>query len=84
MDSRTSRQASWRRARDPVVARRALAVALVVGTVLNVINQFDVLTGRSPTLGTLLQIALTYLVPYVVSTHGQVWATRAPPDAASE
>ena len=51
----------------------ALRVALVVGTVLNLINHFDVLLGAALTTTTLVQIALTYFVPYCVSTHGQVW-----------
>lgn len=51
----------------------ALRVALVVGTVLNLINHFDVLLGAALTTTTLVQIGLTYVVPYCVSTHGQVW-----------
>ena len=52
------------------VPRRSLYVALVVGTVLNLINQGDALLGA----GSIdwLKIALTYCVPYVVSTYGAV------------
>ena len=50
------------------VFRRALVVALVVGTVLNLINQGDrLLSGQGPDW---LKLALTYLVPFVVSSHG--------------
>ena len=50
------------------VFRRALVVALVVGTVLNLINQGDRLfSGDSPNWW---KLALTYVVPFVVSTHG--------------
>jgi hypothetical protein len=58
---------------EPNVVRLALKVALVVGTILNVINHFDLLTGAELTRTAVLQIALTYVVPYWVSTHGQVF-----------
>lgn len=58
--------------RHPRTMRRALAVALVVGTVLNLINHYDLLIGSALTVGVVIQICLTYMVPYVVSTHGQV------------
>jgi hypothetical protein len=66
----------WLRMRDRQVVRLALKVALVVGTILNVINHFDLLLGAAVTHGTLLQIALTYVVPDCVSTHGQVFGGR--------
>jgi hypothetical protein len=62
---------------EPNVVRLALKVALVIGTVLNVINHFDLILGASATNTTFLQIALTYVVPYCVSTHGQVFGRRA-------
>ena len=52
------------------VPRRSLWVALVVGTILNLINQGDALVaGRrlDP-----VKLALTYLVPYFVCTYGAV------------
>lgn len=52
------------------VPQRSLAVALVVGTVLNVINHGDAMLGSAPV--NWLKIALTYLVPYVVCTYGAV------------
>jgi len=73
----------WKRCCDRGTVALALRVALIVGTVLNLINHFDVLTGAPVTPAVLLQIALTYLVPYCVSTHGQVWgrATAAMDDS---
>jgi len=54
------------------VPLRAFWVALVVGTILNSINQGDaILAGRSVSVG---KLVLTYLVPYLVSTHGAVTA----------
>ena len=52
------------------VPQRSLWVALVVGTILNLINQGDTLL-----LGQRLdftKLALTYIVPYIVSTYGAV------------
>lgn len=54
----------------------ALRVSLVIGTVLNLINHFDILLGAPLTTTTGVQMALTYVVPYCVSTHGQVWGRR--------
>jgi hypothetical protein len=54
------------------IPRRAFYVALVVGTVLNVINQGDALIAGQPL--DWLKMVLTYLVPYCVSTHGAVAA----------
>ena len=71
------RASEWQRIRDPKVAGLALRVALVVGTILNLINHFDLLLGASLTPGTLVQIGLTYVVPYCVSTHGQVFGKRS-------
>ena len=48
--------------------RRSLYVALIVGTVLNLINQGDALLG----LADWLKLILTYCVPYVVCTYGAV------------
>ena len=57
------------------VPRRAAMVALIVGTILNLINQGDALfAGRSLDWFKLL---LTYAVPYCVSTHGAVAARLA-------
>lgn len=54
--------------------RRALLVALVVGTVLNLINQPDVLlNGAAPHWGKLL---LTYCVPFFVASYGAFAALR--------
>ena len=60
----------WRYAASDGVPRRSCIVALIVGTILNLINQGDaVFTGAvvDPT-----KLLLTYLVPYCVSTYGAV------------
>ena len=52
------------------VPRRSFFVALVVGTVLNLINQGDALLAATPI--NWFKIVLTYFVPYAVCTYGAV------------
>ena len=52
------------------VPRRSLIVSIVVGSILNLINQGDVLFGTEPL--NIAKIVLTYIVPYVVATYGAV------------
>jgi hypothetical protein len=52
------------------VPRRSLYVALVVGTILNLINQGDALLGSAHV--NWLKVILTYCVPYAVCTYGAV------------
>ena len=52
------------------VPQRSLIVALVVGTVLNLINQGDAVFAGGPIDWT--KILLTLAVPYCVSTYGAV------------
>jgi hypothetical protein len=47
-----------------------LVVALIVGTILNLINQGDALLGTASLNFT--KILLTYAVPYFVATYGAV------------
>ena len=50
----------------------AIKVALVVGTVLALINHGPALLALELSRQQILQIALTYLVPYCVSTYSSV------------
>jgi hypothetical protein len=52
------------------VPRRSLIVSVVVGSLLNLINQGDALFGGEPV--NMAKIVLTYIVPYVVATYGAV------------
>jgi hypothetical protein len=63
----------------PSVLRRALLVAAVVGTILFIINQLDVVVSGMITFLTLLKIALTYLVPFCVSMYSALQISRIPP-----
>lgn len=56
----------------PNIVKRSLVVALIVGTVLNLINQGDLLMYSGAI--NLLKILLTYMVPYCVATYGAVSA----------
>ena len=63
-------QTIWQCIIAPGVPRRSLAAAVVVGTLLNLINQGDALSsGRRLDW---LKLALTYIVPYCVATYGAV------------
>ena len=65
--------------------KRAFYAALVVGTILNLINRYDVLFLGAPSSSQiLLQICLTFMVPYMVSTHGQVCACLAAEKPANQ
>ena len=50
------------------VQKRSFYAALVVGTILNLINQGDVLWSGGGI--NFLKLVLTYLVPYCVATYG--------------
>ncbi|HEY3157547.1 MAG TPA: nitrate/nitrite transporter NrtS [Vicinamibacterales bacterium] len=70
--------ASWMAlATSASVVRRATIVALVVGTILVIINHGDAIARGDLSVGRLLRIALTMMVPYCVSTYSSVSALRA-------
>jgi hypothetical protein len=58
------------------VFRRALQVAAVVGTILFAINQLNVVLSGGVTPFVVLKIALTYLVPFLVSTYSALEINR--------
>ena len=61
---------------QPDVSRRALRVAIVVGTLLVAINHGDAMLRLEVDGARALKMLLTYLVPYGVSTHAAVAALR--------
>lgn len=63
--------AAWRGG----VFSRAIAVAMVVGTLLNLINQGDRLIAGVDV--NWFKLALTYAVPFFVSAHGALSAQRS-------
>jgi hypothetical protein len=60
----------WQCIIAPGVPRRSLIAAVVVGTILNLINQGDALFAGRPL--DWLKLGLTYIVPYCVATYGAV------------
>ena len=58
------------------VVRRALGFALVVGAILIAINHGQAIVRGELDRGRLLQMGLTLLVPYFVSTLSSVMAIR--------
>jgi hypothetical protein len=68
------RAAAFRAVLRPPVLTRSLWVALVVGTLLNLINQGDRLAaGAAPEWG---KLGLTFAVPFFVASFG-AWSALA-------
>lgn len=65
-----------RLARQPAIVRRALKYALVVGAILLGINHGDALLRGEVDRTRAWRMALTVLVPYVVSTLSSVGAIQ--------
>lgn len=61
----------WQCLIDPDYAQTALRVALIVGSLLFVINHGIALLQGQMTQARWFSGLLTYLVPYFVSVHGQ-------------
>ncbi len=67
---------------QPAGARRSARIALVVGTLLVLINDIDKLVALEIGAADVLKIALTYVIPYCVSTYASVM-TAVPDRGAS-
>jgi len=78
--------ATWREACRVVVyrahLRATIRIALVVGTVLFVINQLDIVLAGDATTATWVKSGVTYGVPFVVSNLGILTATRRRSDTS--
>jgi hypothetical protein len=61
----------WSYAIADGVPKRSLIVAAIIGSILNLINQGDVLLLHPGSLD-LVKLTLTFVVPYLVSTYGAV------------
>jgi len=55
---------------------RCITAALIVGTILFLINQADVVFAGQATASTWIKIGLSYLVPFFVANYGIVLASR--------
>lgn len=58
------------------VFRRAVLIAAIIGTILFLINQLDVVLSGKVTALVLLKIVLTYTVPFLVSTYSALEINR--------
>ncbi len=69
-----SRKAALRAVLKPPIVTRSLVVAILVGMVLNLINQGDRLTTGEPLHWG--KIVLTFIVPFLVASFG-AWSALA-------
>ena len=63
----------------PAHLRKTLSIAAVVGSLLFVINQLDVVWQGRATTVVWIKVALTYVVPFCVSNMGILIAARRTP-----
>jgi hypothetical protein len=56
--------------------RRAIIVAIVIGSVLNTINSYDVFLAGNFTGRNILRIVLTYITPFCVSLYSSIKAAK--------
>ena len=54
----------------------AFIVAIIVGTLLNLINSYDVLFEQKFTGKNTIKIMLTYITPFCVSLYSSIKATK--------
>jgi hypothetical protein len=67
-------QPFWLKRASSQTYRTALRVALIVGSILLVINHGEALITRKMSRARWISSALTYCVPFIVSLHGQCHA----------
>lgn len=58
--------------------RTAAPIAIIVGTVLSLVNQLHVIIDGDATWATWVRIIVNYAVPYIVASIGFLSACRAP------
>lgn len=59
-------------------ARTCLPVALLVGTVLSLVNQADVVASGAAGAAVVPKIAANYVIPFLTSSTGALLAVRQP------
>lgn len=62
---------------NPENIKRAIIVAIVIGTVLNTINSYDVVLASNFTIKNTCKIILTYITPFCVSLYSSIKASQA-------
>jgi hypothetical protein len=56
---------------------RAIKVALFIGTLLNIINNYQAILEGVWTANLIFKVSLTYCVPFCVSSYSSFKATQA-------
>ena len=86
MDATPRKATTWRTPRGALrlafrrsTTRRTTKIALVVGTVLSLINQGGVIFGGRASATTWIRVAANYVVPFCVSSFGFLTATKRAP-----
>ncbi|MBB2497677.1 class I SAM-dependent methyltransferase [Amycolatopsis echigonensis] len=64
-------------------ARTAFPVALVVGTVLSLVNQGSTILAGTATASTWIRVAVNYTVPFIVASVGYLAGRRTAADATA-
>jgi hypothetical protein len=84
-EGRRSTATTWTRPIEAVglfvrghTVRTACPTALVVGSVLSMVNQGAVILEGAATLGTWVRVGVNYLVPFLVASVGFLSARRTP------
>lgn len=57
--------------------KNALIIALVVGSLLNTINSYDVIWEGNFTVRNTIKIILTYITPFCVSLYSSTLASKS-------
>ncbi|MGI8461778.1 MAG: nitrate/nitrite transporter NrtS [Solirubrobacterales bacterium] len=64
--------------------RSTVSIALVVGTILMLINHFDTIVAGDASSTTWVKVGVTYLVPFTVANLGLLAGKRAETRAARD
>lgn len=69
-------KAWWKTALEREVIKRSLKTSLIVGSILAMINHGDVILALDMPVDRAIKMALTYVVPYLVTTSASIGAIR--------
>lgn len=58
-------------------SKNALILSVIVGTILNIINSYDVIWENNFTFRNVLKIILTYITPFCVSLYSSRQAIKS-------
>ena len=78
---RGAKPSSWRCLRcallQPPLIRRSLIIAIIVGTILTMINQGNLIVQGDVSVALAWKVPLTFAVPYCVATTGAILNVRS-------